>query len=123
MELELPLPSPKTCPDGSTWGTTHSGTSWERLSDMMLPCVRHSTGGGGQTRVWLMDPQAAPRGVLQTHNFSDSPNDAAVCSLSSVLEPTESILPRYYLSAKACAGILLRVTAEMARTATGKDAA
>ncbi len=35
------------------------------------------------------------------------PNDAAVCSLSQVLEQG-SIPSKYFLSAKACAGILRR---------------
>jgi hypothetical protein len=34
-------------------------------------------------------------------------NDASVCSLSDVLE-TGPILPKYYLSKRACAGILRR---------------
>jgi hypothetical protein len=39
-------------------------------------------------------------------NISEWPNDAAVCSLSQVLEPTAP--QRFFLSAKACAGILRR---------------
>jgi precorrin-3B methylase len=37
-----------------------------------------------------------------------SPSAAAVCSLSDILEPVESIPARFYLTAKACAGILRR---------------
>ena len=40
-------------------------------------------------------------------NISAWPNDAAVCSLSQVLEQG-SIPQRYFLSATACAGILRR---------------
>jgi hypothetical protein len=40
-------------------------------------------------------------------NSSEWPSDAAVCSLSDTLE-TGSIPPRYFLSPKACAGILRR---------------
>jgi DNA (cytosine-5)-methyltransferase 1 len=40
-------------------------------------------------------------------NISDSPNDASACSLSQVLE-TGSIPAKYFLSSKACAGILRR---------------
>ena len=36
------------------------------------------------------------------------PSAAAVCSLSDILEPATSIPPRFYLTAKACAGILRR---------------
>jgi hypothetical protein len=39
-------------------------------------------------------------------NISEWPNDAAVCSLSQVLET--SVHPRFFLSAKACEGILRR---------------
>jgi hypothetical protein len=40
-------------------------------------------------------------------NISEWPNDAVVCSLSQVLETT-SIPQRFFLSPKACAGILRR---------------
>ena len=40
-------------------------------------------------------------------NISDWPNDASVCSLSQILE-TGPIPQRFYLSARACAGILRR---------------
>jgi hypothetical protein len=40
-------------------------------------------------------------------NGLEWPNDAAVCLLSQVLE-TGSIPQQYFLSAKACAGILRR---------------
>ena len=42
-----------------------------------------------------------------THNSSEFPNDAVVCSLSDVLE-TGDVPRRFYLSAKACRGILRR---------------
>lgn len=41
------------------------------------------------------------------HTPAPSPNDAGVCSLSSILE-IGSIDPRYFLSQRACAGILRR---------------
>jgi len=53
-----------------------------------------NSGMGGPTESW-------------THNFSEWPKDAAVCSLSDTLE-TGSVPPRFFLSAKACAGILRR---------------
>ena len=43
-------------------------------------------------------------------NTSAWPNDARVSSLSQVLE-TASIPPRFFLSAKACTGILRRAEA------------
>lgn len=61
----------------------------------------------GQVRVWCLDRQEQQRGVSWMPNISEWPNDAHVCSLFSVLE-TVSIPPKYYLSSKACAGILRR---------------
>ena len=43
---------------------------------------------------------------LLTANTSEWPSDAAVCSLSDILEP--QVDPKYFLSPKACAGILRR---------------
>jgi hypothetical protein len=54
-----------------------------------------------------LDPKDAAPGGFSTLNISEWPNDAVVCSLSQVLETT-SIPPRFFLSAKACAGILRR---------------
>jgi hypothetical protein len=42
-----------------------------------------------------------------TLNISDWPKDASVCSLSDILE-TGDVPQRFYLSAKACQGILRR---------------
>ena len=42
-----------------------------------------------------------------TLNTSEWPKDAAVCSLSDILEDRE-VPQRYYLTPKACAGILRR---------------
>lgn len=46
-------------------------------------------------------------GECWTLSSSVWPNDASVCSLSSTLE-TGDVPPRYFLSAKACAGIISR---------------
>jgi hypothetical protein len=46
-------------------------------------------------------------GACWTRSFSEWPRDAAVCSLSSILE-TGEVDPRFYLSQRACAGILRR---------------
>lgn len=72
-------------------------------------CELQPPGGGGNGRalVVCLDPKEQSRGGPSTPNISDWPNAAAVCSLSQVLE-TGSIPWRYYLSPKACAGILRR---------------
>lgn len=45
-------------------------------------------------------------GEYWTRSFSEWPKDADVCTLSAVLEP--AVPQRYYLSPKACAGIIKR---------------
>jgi hypothetical protein len=54
-----------------------------------------------------MVPKEQLRGESLTPNISEWPNDADVCSLSQVLE-RGSIPQRFFLSSKACAGILRR---------------
>ena len=55
---------------------------------------------------WSNSGTASPGGFL-TLNTSEWPKDAAVCSLSDVLE-TQPVPPKYFLSPKACRGILRR---------------
>jgi site-specific DNA-cytosine methylase len=64
-------------------------------------------GADGLTRVLSMAPKEQSRGESLTPNISEWPNDAVVCSLSQVLEQT-SIPQQFFLSSKACAGILRR---------------
>ena len=52
-------------------------------------------------------PDGGVHGECWTLSSSVWPNDANVCSLSSTLE-TGDVPPRYFLSAKACAGIISR---------------
>ncbi len=61
----------------------------------------------GPLRVSLLDPKEQSRGGRLMPNISVWPNAAAVSLLSHVLEggATQS---RYFLSGKACAGILRR---------------
>ena len=53
---------------------------------------------------WATD--GASLGVYSTHSFGESPSVAAESRLSQILEGTPH--PKYYLSAKACQGILRR---------------
>lgn len=73
----------------------------------MMPPSCRLPGEAGQTQVWFLGPRDVPRGVFSTLNTSDWPNDARVCSLSQVLA-AGPIPPRFFLSARACAGILRR---------------
>jgi hypothetical protein len=56
---------------------------------------------GSPTECWTLSTSE------WNHTLVPFPNDDAVCSLSDVLE-TGDVPQRYYLSAKACAGILRR---------------
>lgn len=56
---------------------------------------------GSPTECWTLNTSE------WNHTLVPFPNDDAVCSLSDVLE-TGDVPQRYYLSAKACAGILRR---------------
>src|SRR5688572_13208658 len=106
MQLSLELSSGKTCPACSVPPTTPSAAFspawWEQI-----PHSFQHVGSDGPTRVWLMDPGDPPLGASWMPNISDWPNAAAVCSLSQVLE-TGPIPQKYFLSAKACSGILRR---------------
>ena len=69
-------------------------------------CHYSRQGANGRTRVVCMVPKEQSRGGFSIPNISAWPNDATVCSLSQVLEP--SVPQKYFLSAKAAAGILRR---------------
>jgi hypothetical protein len=98
--------SGKTCQASSQQKTTPSAPSWADWSGVTPPSFRATD---GQTQVWLMDPAAAPHGGSWTPSTSDwlSDGSGSSCSLSSILEVGPH-LTRYYLSSKACAGILRR---------------
>ena len=93
-------------------GVTDLGT----LSGKMSPVSSHQTEEGilepssGRWGTWGM---TSPTGFLtlngSEHNSFQTPSHSVdgVCSLSDVLE-REVVPPRYFLSPKACAGILRR---------------
>ncbi len=96
--------SPASCPTKATRSATSSQPWWAN------PKNSSRQGANGRTLVVCMDPSEQPRGGFWTPNISAWPNDAAVCSLSQVLEQT-SIPQRYFLSQTACAGIIRRAEA------------
>lgn len=98
-------PVGRTCPESSITRTTPSAISLQRLLGKM--CRSSRQGSGGRTLVLSLDPGEQLRGGVLTPNISVWPNDASVCSLSQVLVQ-DSIPPQYFLSSKACAGILRR---------------
>jgi hypothetical protein len=64
--------------------------------------------------VWLQDVTPWPRGVCLICNTSDHHSDGCA-SLSSLLEPAALIPQKFWLSTKACEGILRRASSR------GKD--
>ena len=101
-------PSGKTSPVSYPTKATPSDAFLARLLGKTASCSQQ--GKGGRTLVVCLDPKEQSLGGFLTPNISAWPNDAAVCSLSQVLEQG-SIPSRYFLSAKACAGILRRAEA------------
>lgn len=77
-------------------------------SKTSLDCCHQTEDGTWEPSLgrWLTAGMASPT-ACSTANFSDWPNDASVCSLSDILETCDVPL-RYFLTAKACAGILRR---------------
>ena len=79
------------------------------LSGKMFPVFCHRTEDGilepslGRWSSWGMGSLTE----CWTLNGSEWPREGGVCSLSDVLE-TQQVPPRFYLSPKACAGILRR---------------
>ncbi len=70
----------------------------------------------GDEVVWQRDQMPWPHGACLICSTSPAVTDpplhsAGFASLSSLLEPAHAIPPKYWLSPKACAGILRRATA------------
>ena len=95
----------KTCPEFSVQPITPSDAFLALFPGKMSQSSRQ--GKNGRTLVVCLAPKEQSRGGSKTPNISEWPNDAAVCSLSQVLE-TGLIPQRYFLSSTACAGILRR---------------
>src|SRR5699024_5071488 len=95
----------KTSQESYQAWTTPLGAFWERLPAKAVSFSQQ--GGGGQTLVISLDPKGQSHGGSSMPNISEWPNDADVCLLSQVLEQG-SVQQRYYLSSRACAGILRR---------------
>ena len=95
----------KTSPESSELKTTPSAASWVDYVERTFP-LKYRT-ANGQAQVMLPVRKGESHGVSLTLNFSECPNVAKESSLSQVLV-TGSIPQKYFLSARACAGILAR---------------
>jgi hypothetical protein len=99
----------------SSFGKTFQESSTQKITPLVasllnLPekiCHSSRQGKDGQTLVLCLAPKEQLRGESWMPNISEWPNDADVCLLSQVLE-TDSIPQKFFLSQKACEGILRR---------------
>jgi hypothetical protein len=64
--------------------------------------------GNGQTPEWLNATRVKLHGVSSTLNIGESPNEDVASSLSRILQPMTDVPEKYYLSPRACQGILRR---------------
>lgn len=95
----------RTSPEYSELKTTLSDVSWLVYVERTFPLKYRVA--NGQAQVSLPVLKGGSHGVSSTLNFSECPNVAKESSLSQVLV-TGSIPQKYFLSARACAGILAR---------------
>ena len=86
-----------------------------------LPCCgdspAHTPGcpmEDGVPQAWWSDPNGGLSGGCLTLDISEWPNDAAVCSLSQVLEA--AVDPSYFLSPRAIEGIVRRISQAMGQS-------
>lgn len=83
---------------------THRDAFWEKLHPKAVS--HNKQGENGRTVVVCFDPKEQSRDPKMP-NVSTWHNESTVCRLSDVLE-TENIPQKFFLSPKACAGILRR---------------
>lgn len=88
------------------------------------PAHCHPEGGWtlGTSSRPLLSAGMAWRGESWMLKISESPNAAAACLLSDILE-TGDLQPRFYLSPRACAGILNRATVRGRKLPTDLESA
>jgi len=117
----------RSLPTGSS-GRTLPALCRVTTAPTSLPCCGGSPGhsptcpmSGGAPQVSSSDRNGGRSGGCWTLNTSEWPNDAAVCSLSQALEANPD--RRYFLSPRACAGILRRAEKRGNRLPEPLDAA
>lgn len=62
----------------------------------------------GRTQEWRNCLSVKSHGASSTRNIGECPNVAVESFLSQILQPMEDVPEKYYLSARACLGILRR---------------
>jgi hypothetical protein len=106
-------------PTAATGGTTLPllSRSWleaQGITPSLKLCQtaesNQNTNSSGQVQVWLMGRGVKSLGATLTLNTSEWPNDGSECLLSQILEPNAP--QKYFLSPRACTGILSRAKAK-----------
>ena len=101
---------------GSLCGRTSLGHSQATRELILELCLRKSDRprfqclrmGNGQMRDWLNCLSVKSHGASSMRNIGECPNAAVESFLSRILQPMEDVQKKYYLSRKACLGILRR---------------
>lgn len=98
--------SGRTCRASLAAKTTPLAAFWQDFAERMNPSYAAEH---GRVQAWYLGRNEPRHGAFSMLNTSEWPNDADVslCSLSEVLE-TGPLQQHYFLSAKACTGILRR---------------
>ncbi len=98
--------SGKTSLASSVHATTPLDAFWQDFAERVSPSQQSED---GQVQAWFLGRGARLPGAFSMLNFLEWPNagGGSLCSLSEVLE-TGPVPPRFFLSPKACAGILRR---------------
>ena len=99
-----------------SFGKTSPGHSAATKELILEPCLRKSDRpkfqylnmANGQTPEWLNATSVKLHGASLTLNIGECPNVAVESFLSRILQPMTDVPEKYYLSAKACLGILRR---------------
>ena len=99
----------------SLFGKTYPVLFHQPTEQILGPCLKKSQKPtfqclqveNGQPQEWLEGQQSIQLGECLTLNFSEYPKDAVESLLSDILE-TGDLAQRYFLSTKACVGLLRR---------------
>ena len=72
------------------------------------PRFQYLTAANGQMREWQNCKSVRSHGASSMLNIGECPNVAVESFLSQILQPMTDVPEKYYLSARACLGILRR---------------
>ncbi len=91
----------------------HSQATRELILELCLrksdrPKFQYLNMANGQTPEWLNATSVKSHGESLTLNIGESPNADVGSSLSRILQPMTDVPEKYYLSPRACAGVLRR---------------